>query len=821
MSVLRQMNWLGQARVDVPHLRSLESSIAGDFDALVGRLLGASKALVVRGFELTSTGAGALATSIQVQVADAIVVNLNASESGSFLWVPKDRAPETLNAASNSKVLGNFVPSQTNYVGVDFIRQADATTTDIVQFYAPSSSGETARNVPLARTLDYQLVISTTPFSSTSNVVPVALVVTDAANLIVSVMDARSMLTRLGVGGDAPNGQSVFAWPQGRTESSITFSGGDKGIWSVKDWFDAVMHRLWELGGGTNWYSPTADRDVRLTRNAASTFTSTGDNFEFVAGDLHWKGLSIVFTNSNTAGVYYNLIQDQLVDATSLTDLANGECLFVELNRTSNATLVAQKTTLNSFGTSATPGSRWIIAWRSSTGDVYTRDSNFPVNTVVLPATTVAIGGVRLSYAAGTPATPTVIPLDANNALNIGTGSYLTVGNNTALTATAQGIGTAIRGIGGSGGGHGLHGSSSGTGTGVFGDGGSGGGFGVHGRATGSFTAAVRGEATGSGGVGVQGNSTSGAAIYGAATTGPGGLFETGGNLGIESRVESVSTPGFNGAGIFKSAATMALYTENDSTTEPTIRVRKTGASGYYGLDVVSAGSTTAAYVQNTGTGRALSVYGASGTQPSLLVVSSNVHCMELSDVTTGASVRFLNSTSAGIGWPGGKTMKKVLGGTDFRIYGTPLNTSPSVVVDVTNNTLNSGTMSGAGGIIYGTGFTLPLNALITSVFIRLNHSGNVPPTPTVNFSMVKAGKTASGWTNLAISTTATTALTLSASPTTETITLVMNGTANNRKILTNDESVSIRVDISGNTGNFVNMLWVEVNYTMFEALSW
>lgn len=806
MSVLRQMNWLGQARVDVPHLRSLESSIAGDFDALVGRLLGASKALVVRGFELTSIGAGAAATSIQVQVADAIVVNLNASESGSFLWVPKDRAPETLNAATNSKVLGNFVPSQTNYVGVDFIRQADATTTDIVQFYAPSSSGETARNVPLARTLDYQLVISTTPFSSTSNVVPVALVVTDAANLIVSVMDARSMLTRLGVGGDAPNGQSVFAWPQGRTESSITFSGGDKGIWSVKDWFDAVMHRLWELGGGTNWYSPTADRDVRLTRNAASTFTSTGDNFEFVAGDLHWKGLSIVFTNSNTAGVYYNLIQDQLVDAASLTDLANGECLFVELNRTSNATLVAQKTTLNSFGTSSTPGSRWIIAWRSSTGDIYTRDSNFPVNTTVLPATTVAIGGVRLGYAAGTPATPTVLPLDANNAIQIGTGSYLTVGNNTALTATAQGTGTAIRGNGGSGG-----------------------GIGVHGVAGATLVPGVYGVGAGSAGIGVSGlgNGASGIGTTGIGNF-RGGYFEsTASGQGLIALTESAVDPGFNGAGIFRSTSTLGIYAENNSTTEPTIRVKKTGASGYYGLEVISAGSNFATYIQNTGTGGVLGLYGGNSLPP-LYVSNTGGHGIEIDDSTTTTSIRYLNSASSGAGWPGGKTMKKVLSGFDLAV-GFSAQCSPRVFTAAgANGAVDGGIGTLAfsandGSARFYSAFTLPLNAVITSVTINASHSGSSGSTGVIlNVDLVK--RAASGAVT-AVATARNSTPALNAAAAAETLTLTMNATANNRTILAaGDEFTVLFVVTVGaglGLGGYLTIEKMEINYTMFDTLAW
>ena len=139
MSVLRQLNVLGQQRLDVPHIRSIESAVAADFDVLAGRVQAGGKALVVRGFTLANFTAGTNATNIQLSTADGILYNMNSSESGTFLWVPADRSVEVLNSATNSRVQGGFTAGQINYIGLDLVRTADDTTSDLVQFLDPNT----------------------------------------------------------------------------------------------------------------------------------------------------------------------------------------------------------------------------------------------------------------------------------------------------------------------------------------------------------------------------------------------------------------------------------------------------------------------------------------------------------------------------------------------------------------------------------------------------------------------------------------------------------------------------------------------------------
>lgn len=528
MSVLRQLNILGQMRLDVPHLRSIESSIAADFDVVAGRVQAGETALVVRGFSLANFGTGTAANSVQLNTADGIVYNMNATEAGTFLWVPADRDVETLNSATNPRVSGSFTASQVNYVGVDFTRNADPATTDLVQFLDPNTLLENAKSVPLGRVLDYRIVISGTPFGASPNVTPIAKITTDPSNNVLSVQDARNIMWRLGTGGDFPNPLSTYAWPQNRTEASSgtgLFAGGDKGIDSQKGWMDAVMTRLWELGGGENWYSPTADRNVRMIRKPAPDVFSNGDNFEWDGSNLHWKALLVVFDNSNTVGAYYNTVSDQTGNVVGLTDLANGECIYVDINRASNATVTAQKAVLQTLSVPTTPGSRLVLAWRAA-GSIYTRDSHLPVGTLFTPATITANGAVRLSrdYSGQPSGYPSPLGSASSPVAISDRGGYIlavTGSNHTALFALGDGSG------------HGLWAYGGATGDGIRANAGSTSGNALVAVANNATGAAVSATATGSG-AGVSASSSSGPGGQFASSTGP-GVRVLGGGLDIPS----------------------------------------------------------------------------------------------------------------------------------------------------------------------------------------------------------------------------------------------------------------------------------------------
>jgi hypothetical protein len=392
MAVTRSFNFLSQARLDVPHFRAIESAICADFDVLAGLSLAGDKALVLRGFVLSGVASGAPAIGLQMVTADGIVWNRQATESGTFLWVPTTQPIEALNPATNARVTGGWTVGTINYVGLSFVRLADDSTIDLVQFIDSSTLLETPKLVPLGKTLDYRVHISVDPFTASPDIAPVAVVTLDSNGFISNLEDARSLMYRLGSGGDAPDKYNFFSgWTRkenfGILDNTI-FSGGDKGIGNLKDWMDASMTRTWELGGGEFWYSNTSDRNVNLVTYGAPF--GTGEYFTWDLGTqtLAWQGLRFLYENSTSYTI-------DVADG-SISPLLAGEALYVDLDRTgSPGPLVAHKAPLLTLG-SGSPFARWVIAWRDGT-QVYARGWRYPVGTLFVPATPTSQGVVKIS----------------------------------------------------------------------------------------------------------------------------------------------------------------------------------------------------------------------------------------------------------------------------------------------------------------------------------------------------------------------------------------------------------------------------------------
>lgn len=377
MSVIRQGSWLGQMRVDVPHLRAIDSSIAADFDLLAGKIQAGGQALIVRGFEMVTASVAlgtTLPSALQINPAGGVLVHPLASEAGSIFSVPDDAEVETL-SATNSKVLGGFTANAVNYIGIDLRRQADASTSDLVMFLDANSLQETPKTVPLARTLDFVINVSTLDFDATPHLAPIAKVTLNSSGVVTGIEDARQMMFRLGSGGTAPNNSNAYSWPQGRmvgTSVAQAFQGGDKGLGSGKEWGDAVMTRLWELGGGEAWSSATSDRDVKVVYGAVSLFPSNLNwRWNNTPNTLEWKSIGITFANSTA---WYNTVTDG-----SIT-LLDGECIYVDINRAVNgAVLTVAKAPMLTLGSPTIPGSRFVLAWRSGAA-VVARDYPFNVD---------------------------------------------------------------------------------------------------------------------------------------------------------------------------------------------------------------------------------------------------------------------------------------------------------------------------------------------------------------------------------------------------------------------------------------------------------
>lgn len=407
MAILRQQNWLSQGRVDLPHLRAIESAICADFDMLVGKALSGRQPLVLRGLTITTDDTvNNPAENLELNVASALIMHYGASESGTLFAISDTASSEVLNT-TNTKVSGSFTASATHYIGLDLIRSADTTTSDLVQFLDVSTEAETAQTVPLARTLQYKIIISTQNFTTSSNIIPIAKVVTNSTNGVTSITDARKMMFRLGSGGDTPSALAAYEWGD-RTENGITYSGSDdpfigedKSINNLKDWMDAMMTSVWEVKGGEHWYAPTNRDNVKLAYGTP-VLVDNSDNFYFDGTDLKWRSLKLLFENS---AVNSNTIADE----TTGVDFPDGSALYVDVDREAASTLIPVVVNMTLLGTSTIPGRRIVLAWRKGSL-VYTRDRAYEAGRQYVVATTTTAGIVKLDRDAADPADPYVIP---------------------------------------------------------------------------------------------------------------------------------------------------------------------------------------------------------------------------------------------------------------------------------------------------------------------------------------------------------------------------------------------------------------------------
>lgn len=359
MAVQRRVNWLSQQRVDVPDMRMVESASSNDFDQLFQAFVtGTTQGYVIRGFNiLMSNSIGGAASSLQMQVDPGALMHIKASQSGTIYMVPTGTSAQQLNSVTNTNVVGAFSPNSINYVTIDYIRFLDDTTDAQVYLWDPTSNSDTTVNAPRANVLTYSINISTA--SPTTNLLPVAIVVTDGGNNVVSITDARPLLFRLGTGGINPNPLNTYSWPEGRSENPFTstsdsvdpFSGGDKAISNLKEWIDAIESSFLEIKGTPFWYSTVPTGSLVQLREDLGNTVITGAG-AISQGIIPNASPILVTTGNITVG------SDQLTSLASVVGLSIGDYIFVTgvptyatvLNIVGNVVTMSEEATLNGTG---------------------------------------------------------------------------------------------------------------------------------------------------------------------------------------------------------------------------------------------------------------------------------------------------------------------------------------------------------------------------------------------------------------------------------------------------------------------------------------
>jgi hypothetical protein len=311
-------------------MRSVESAASNDFDQVIQAVLtGTGNGYIMRGFTISMAGAiGGAASGLQMTVDPGAILHVNSSQSGTFYLVPSGTAPQQLNSATNTIVDGAFAPSAVNYIGLEYERYIDDATSAQVYLWNPTTNNETTKNAPRATILRYRIKISTS--IPASNVMPIAMVVTDAGNNVVLVDDCRPLFGRLGKGGFNSDPFNEFSWTQGRSENPSNsssnsvdpFYGGDKAIGSLKEWMDAIMTSIKEVKGTTYWYSQSSSGSLESIREDLGNTVITGrgsiTHAQETAGQINWdEDIEIRVIGSRLA---YTLVANASSTDITLTD---------------------------------------------------------------------------------------------------------------------------------------------------------------------------------------------------------------------------------------------------------------------------------------------------------------------------------------------------------------------------------------------------------------------------------------------------------------------------------------------------------------------
>ena len=300
MAVLGRLLVSSAERLDLPDLLSIDSYGAGDWKFFIKSLVGDDKPFILQGFDLIDPDQSIGSTSVSIQVADSVVY-YPGSSAGPFF-----HGLEEGNTLAQP-LIPELKKNSTNYIYVTF--STSDQSRDTRSFWDPDKEGgdggEFTQDVNTESALIVEVNVSNASFPI--NTIPIAKVVV-GANFIESIEDSRDMMFRLGSGGLNTNPAYNYEWrelpsadysrqePPTIMTNSLDpnpFQGGDKNILSLKEWMDAVMTKLKELGGTTFWYKDTSTYNlINLFLDAlGSNIRSKGtwEHSSATPGEVEWS----------------------------------------------------------------------------------------------------------------------------------------------------------------------------------------------------------------------------------------------------------------------------------------------------------------------------------------------------------------------------------------------------------------------------------------------------------------------------------------------------------------------------------------------------
>lgn len=261
MAVLGRLKVAPNQRLDLPDLVAFDAYSAGDWKGFLEAMVG-SKPYLIKGFEVfqPNTLIGNPAGSVDIVLGSSSLWWSTGEEGSFFVSLP---------GAANKSV--TLITDATNYI--EMTLTLDSRAQDARALWDPGANGgaggEFTQVVDTENFLDVEVTRNNTGFSDDK--IPIAKIVVNSSNNVVSITDCRPLLFRLGTGGNTPDPLNSYIWkddPAGysRQDTPTTmsspsdpnvFRGADKNILSFKEWMDAVMSRLKEIDGGSKWFQAT------------------------------------------------------------------------------------------------------------------------------------------------------------------------------------------------------------------------------------------------------------------------------------------------------------------------------------------------------------------------------------------------------------------------------------------------------------------------------------------------------------------------------------------------------------------------------------
>lgn len=416
MAVRSKNYWNNRQFVYTSHLQSIETQVSSDFNMLC-RINVKNNDRVIRGFAVSGV-VGRPVSTITVSTEDSSA--MGTSIPGGFYLV--DGSTEVF--GTPGLFAGSFAPSTLNYLGL-LVSEIDDPNT--ANYDVKAADGTVTQIVAPAG------IVAQHSYNVSVGIIgiPLAVIQTDASNNIVSITDARPLLFRAKPDSVAVTSDEFEALPT-----------ADGSIGSVEKMLRTLMTKVW-MQGGQKWYSPSVDAHGMTV---VADWTTTGEGNV----DLTWTGIQILFDN---AAGWFNTVSANTVNLTT-----NGDCLYVDLDRSQNATITATVSTLTALGMpapggTAGPGDRIVLAWRSG-GKTYVRGQSYAVGGSISIATTTTYGSVLLNVPKVGTGTKVAVVDDGGAVL----GSVLSEGLSRGGTG-AQGAGAGKLSIG-----HGLNDTDLGIG---------------------------------------------------------------------------------------------------------------------------------------------------------------------------------------------------------------------------------------------------------------------------------------------------------------------------------------------------------------------